>query len=87
MVICARGENIYPREVEEYLYRHPDIQDVQVFGVPDGECRKNSAPGSFQRPGASIDEKGVREFCQDRIFASATRSRGTCGSGRTSLPP
>src|SRR5712671_5932670 len=36
-MVIRGGENLYPREIEEYLYRHPDIQDVQVFGVPDAK--------------------------------------------------
>ena len=66
-MVIRGGENIYPREVEEYLYGHPDIQDVQVFGVPDTKYGEEICAWIVTRAGASIDEEGVRRFCQDRI--------------------
>jgi fatty-acyl-CoA synthase len=66
-MVIRGGENIYPREVEEYLYRHPDIQDVQVFGVPDTKYGEELCAWIVSKAGAALDEDGVRRFCQDRI--------------------
>ncbi|MET4386073.1 fatty-acyl-CoA synthase [Bradyrhizobium sp. F1.4.3] len=66
-LIIRGGENIYPREVEEYLYQHPDIQDVQVFGVPDTKYGEEVCAWIIAKAGAARDEEGVRKFCQDRI--------------------
>jgi fatty-acyl-CoA synthase len=66
-MVIRGGENIYPREVEEYLYRHPDIQDVQVFGVPDTKYGEELCAWIVTRAGSALDEEGVRRFCQDRI--------------------
>ncbi len=66
-MVIRGGENIYPREVEEYLYRHPDIQDVQVFGVPDTKYGEELCAWIVVRAGATLDEEAVRSYCQDRI--------------------
>ena len=66
-MVIRGGENIYPREVEEYLYAHPDIQDVQVFGVPDTKYGEELCAWIVSRAGATLDEEAVRSFCQDRI--------------------
>jgi fatty-acyl-CoA synthase len=66
-MVIRGGENIYPREVEEYLYGHPDIQDVQVFGVPDTKYGEELCAWIVARAGAALDEEGVRRFCQERI--------------------
>jgi len=66
-MVIRGGENIYPREVEEYLYVHPDIQDVQVFGVPDTKYGEELCAWIVSKAGAALDEEGVRRFCQDRI--------------------
>jgi fatty-acyl-CoA synthase len=66
-MVIRGGENIYPREVEEYLYAHPDIQDVQVFGVPDKKYGEELCAWIVTRGGADLDEEGIRKFCQDRI--------------------
>jgi fatty-acyl-CoA synthase len=66
-MVIRGGENIYPREVEEYLYRHPDIQDVQVFGVPDAKYGEELCAWIIPKAGAGLDEENVRKFCQDRI--------------------
>jgi fatty-acyl-CoA synthase len=66
-MVIRGGENIYPREVEEYLYQHPDIQDVQVFGVPDTRYGEEICAWIIAKAGAALDEQGVRKFCQDRI--------------------
>jgi fatty-acyl-CoA synthase len=66
-MVIRGGENIYPREVEEYLYRHPDIQDVQVFGVPDTKYGEELCAWIVSRAGATLDAEAVRSFCQNRI--------------------
>jgi fatty-acyl-CoA synthase len=66
-MVIRGGENIYPREVEEYLYGHPDIQDVQVFGVPDTKYGEELCAWIVTRARGALDEEGVRRFCQDRI--------------------
>jgi fatty-acyl-CoA synthase len=66
-MVIRGGENIYPREVEEYLYQHPDIQDVQVFGVPDTKYGEELCAWIIAKADATLDEEGVRKFCQDRI--------------------
>jgi fatty-acyl-CoA synthase len=66
-MVIRGGENIYPREVEEYLYRHPEIQDVQVFGVPDAKYGEELCAWVISKAGATLDAESVRAFCQDRI--------------------
>jgi fatty-acyl-CoA synthase len=66
-MVIRGGENIYPREVEEYLYSHPDIQDVQVFGVPDPRHGEELCAWIVAKEGATLAEEDVRKFCQDRI--------------------
>ncbi len=52
-LVIRGGENIYPREIEEFLYAHPDVEDVQVVGIPDESGGARScAPGSALRSGA-----------------------------------
>src|SRR6201999_4557966 len=62
MVICG-GENIYPREIEEFLYRHPKIQDVQVFGVPDERFGEELCAWIKLRTGEALTAEDVRAFC------------------------
>src|SRR5260370_34767833 len=69
-MVIRGGENIYPREVEEYLYQHPDIQDAQVFGVPDAKYGEELCASIISKSGATPDEESVRKFCQDRILPS-----------------
>jgi fatty-acyl-CoA synthase len=66
-MVIRGGENIYPREIEEYLYRHPDIQDIQVFGVPDVKYGEELCAWIIAKAGVTLDEEGVRRFCHDRI--------------------
>jgi len=61
------GENIYPREIEEFLYRHPGILDVQVFGVPDERFGEELCAWIRLKDGVDITETEIRDFCQDRI--------------------
>ena len=66
-MVIRGGENIYPREIEEYLYRHPNISDVQVFGVPDDKFVEELCAWITVVDGATLDEAAVREFCQGQI--------------------
>ncbi|MEO9223726.1 MAG: AMP-binding protein, partial [Acidimicrobiales bacterium] len=66
-MIIRGGENVYPREVEEFLYSHPAIADVQVIGVPDQRFGEEVVACVQLRPGAEATEDDVREFCQGRI--------------------
>jgi fatty-acyl-CoA synthase len=66
-MIIRGGENVYPREIEEFLYTHPDIRDVQVVGVPDRRYGEEIAAFVITRAGAELDTEAVREFCRGRI--------------------
>jgi fatty-acyl-CoA synthase len=66
-MIIRGGENIYPREVEEFLHTHPDITDVQVVGVPDLKYGEEVMAWITVRPGAELTAESIREFCQGRI--------------------
>jgi fatty-acyl-CoA synthase len=66
-MVIRGGENVYPREVEEFLYGHPAIADVQVIGVPDQRYGEELMALIIPREGASLDADAVREFCQGRI--------------------
>lgn len=66
-MIIRGGENIYPREIEEFLYTHPAIQDVQVFGVPDDRMGEEVCAWVLLRDGETISEDDVRSFCKGQI--------------------
>jgi fatty-acyl-CoA synthase len=66
-MVIRGGENVYPREVEEFLYRHPAIQDVQVVGVPDRKYGEELAAWIVLKPGEALNEEAVRAFCQGQI--------------------
>ncbi|WP_211471042.1 AMP-binding protein [Collimonas humicola] len=66
-MVIRGGENIYPREIEEFLYRHPAVQDVQVVGVPDPKYGEELCAWIILRPGQSADEQAIRDFCQGQI--------------------
>jgi fatty-acyl-CoA synthase len=66
-MVIRGGENVYPREIEEFLYTHPEIADVQVIGVPDERYGEELMAWVVVREGASLTEDGVRDFCRDRI--------------------
>jgi fatty-acyl-CoA synthase len=66
-MVIRGGENVYPREVEEFLYGHPGIADVQVIGVPDARYGEELMAWVIPRPGASVDRDSIREFCHGRI--------------------
>ncbi len=66
-MVIRGGENLYPREIEEFLYRHPKIQDVQVFGVADDRYGEELCAWIRTRPGESLTAEEVRAFCQGQI--------------------
>ncbi|OAI41116.1 AMP-binding protein [Planctomycetaceae bacterium SCGC AG-212-D15] len=66
-MIIRGGENIYPREIEEYLYTHPAIADVQVVGLPDEKMGEEVCAWVRVKPGASLTEEQVRDFCRGKI--------------------
>jgi fatty-acyl-CoA synthase len=66
-LVIRGGENVYPREVEEYLYRHPKIQDVQVFGVADAKYGEELCAWVRLRAGEALTEAEVQAFCQGQI--------------------
>ena len=66
-MIIRGGENLYPREIEEYLYRHPKIQDVQVFGVPDERYGEQVCAWVMLIDGETMDEAELLAFCQGQI--------------------
>jgi len=66
-MVIRGGENVYPREVEEFLYRHPKIQDVQCVGVPDAKYGEELCACVILKPGTSTDDAELRAFCQGQI--------------------
>jgi fatty-acyl-CoA synthase len=66
-LIIRGGENIYPREIEEFLHTHPKISDVQVIGVPDKKYGEVVCAWIRLRPGAAPTENEIREFCRGQI--------------------
>jgi fatty-acyl-CoA synthase len=66
-LIIRGGENIYPREIEEFLYTHPGIAEVQVVGVPDARYGEQVCAWVILRDGADLSEEDVKAFCRGRI--------------------
>jgi fatty-acyl-CoA synthase len=67
-MVIRGGENIYPREIEEFLYAHPDIDDVQVIGVPDAKYGEELMAWVRLRPGAEeLTVDALRAFCQGKL--------------------
>ena len=66
-MVIRGGENIYPREVEEFLYSHPDVADVQVIGVPDERYGEELMAWVIPRGAATLDADQLREFCHGKI--------------------
>jgi fatty-acyl-CoA synthase len=66
-MVIRGGENIYPREIEEFLYGHPDVEDVQVVGVPDAKYGEQLLAAIRLRPGSSLTEDDIRAFCQGKL--------------------
>ncbi|NCU65049.1 AMP-binding protein [Acidovorax sp. 210-6] len=66
-MLIRGGENVYPREIEEFLFRHPKVQSVQVFGVPDAKYGEEICAWIVPKPGQTCTEDEVRDFCRDQI--------------------
>ena len=66
-MIIRGGENIYPREIEEFLYTHPDVSDVQVIGVPDAKYGEELMAWVKVREGVTLTEEALKDFCRGRI--------------------
>ncbi len=66
-MICRGGENIYPREIEEFLYTHPNIENVAVVGIPDPKFVEDVAAWIKLKDGASDSADSIREFCQGKL--------------------
>ena len=67
-MVIRGGENIYPREIEEFLYAHPDIEDVQVVGVPDAKYGEELCAWLRMRPGTEpLDADGLRAYATGRL--------------------
>ena len=66
-MIIRGGENIYPREIEEFLYTHPDVSDAQVYGVPDEKYGEQVAAAVKKRPESDLSEEDVKEYCREKI--------------------
>jgi fatty-acyl-CoA synthase len=66
-MIIRGGENVYPREIEEYLFTHPDVVDAQVVGVPDERFGEQIMAWVQKRDGSSLSEADVIAFCRGQI--------------------
>ena len=66
-MVIRGGENVYPREIEEFLYRHPKIRDVQVVGLPDQKYGEELCAWIIPRDGETLTEQEVRDFCKGQI--------------------
>ncbi|SDE62936.1 AMP-binding protein [Kordiimonas lacus] len=66
-MVIRGGENIYPREVEEFLYTHPDIRDAQVFGIPDEKYGEELCAWLQLKEGAELDAGAIKAFCNGQI--------------------
>jgi len=66
-MVIRGGENVYPREIEEFLYTHPAISDVQVIGVPDARFGEELCAWIRVREGATLTEDEVRDYCRGKL--------------------
>jgi fatty-acyl-CoA synthase len=66
-MIIRGGENIYPREIEEFIYTHPKVKDVQVVGVPSEKYGEEVMAFIQIKPGDSITEEELKEYCREKI--------------------
>jgi fatty-acyl-CoA synthase len=66
-MIIRGGENIYPREIEEFLYTHPEISDVQVYGVPDQKYGEKVAAAVKLREGSGLTAEDIQNYCRENI--------------------
>jgi fatty-acyl-CoA synthase len=66
-MLIRGGENVYPREIEEFLFRHPKVAQVQVFGVPDAKYGEEVCAWIVLKPGEAATEDEIKTFCEDKI--------------------
>ncbi len=66
-MVIRGGENIYPREIEEFLYAHPAVKDVAVVGVPDAKYGEELCAWIITRENATVDLASIQEFCKGKI--------------------
>jgi len=66
-MIIRGGENVYPREIEEFLYGHPEISGVQIYGVPDEKYGEQVAAAIVLKEDASLTQEDVKEYCRENI--------------------
>jgi fatty-acyl-CoA synthase len=66
-MIIRGGENIYPKEIEEFLYTHPKVSDIQVYGVPDRKYGEQVMAAIILKKGVAMTEDEVKEFCRGKI--------------------
>jgi fatty-acyl-CoA synthase len=66
-MVIRGGENVYPREIEEFLYTHPGVKDVSVIGVPDERYGEELCAWIVPQPGATVDLASIQEFCKGKI--------------------
>ena len=66
-MVIRGGENVYPREIEEYLYRHPKVEEVQVIGVPDAKYGEEICAWVKLKPGETADADEIKDFCRGQI--------------------
>ena len=66
-MLIRGGENIYPREIEEWLFQHPAVAEVQVFGVPDPRWGEEVCAWVRLKPGSELDAEALRQWCRERM--------------------
>jgi fatty-acyl-CoA synthase len=66
-MIIRGGENVYPREIEEFLYTHPKVSDVQVIGIPDAKYGEEIMAWVRLRDGETATAEELREYCREKI--------------------
>jgi fatty-acyl-CoA synthase len=66
-MIIRGGENVYPREIEEFLYTHPEVSDVQVYGVPDQKYGEKVAAAVKLRQDSELTAEDIKDFCRENI--------------------
>ncbi len=66
-MIIRGGENVYPREIEEFLYTHPEVEDAQVVGIPDAKYGEEICAWIKLRQGEAADDDEIRDFCAEHL--------------------